>query len=92
MNQLYSFLPVVLIAVFFWLVLIRPAKRRQAQLRATQDSLEYGAEVVLHSGIYGRVVGFDEETLDLEVSPGTNLKVLRGAVARVVEPPTEGEQ
>jgi len=90
-SQYYPFFTFVLIAVFFWMLLIRPARRRQAQLKETQSSLEYGTEVMLGAGIYGRVVGFDENTINLEVSPGTTMKVARAAIVRVVEPPANDD-
>lgn len=92
MDQLYPFLTFLLIAVVFWMLLVRPARRRQAQLRQTQSSLEYGTEVMIGAGIYGRVVSFDEDTVDLEVSPGTNIKVARAAIVRVIEPSVEDDQ
>jgi preprotein translocase subunit YajC len=81
-----ALLPLVLIVAVFWLFVIRPASRRQKALAATQSSVQIGAEVMLGAGIYGTVVSEADETLQLEVAPGTQLKVARQAVVRVVEP------
>jgi preprotein translocase subunit YajC len=83
-ETLASLLPFVVIAVLFWLILIRPAQRRQRKAAATQRAADVGSEIMLTSGIYGTVKAADDETLDLEISPGTTVKVARGAVAKVV--------
>jgi preprotein translocase subunit YajC len=83
--ELAGFLPFVLIALVFWLLIVRPQRRRQQDLARTQDSIGPGTEVMLGSGIYGTVSSVQDETLHLEVAPGTTLKVARQAVVRVVE-------
>jgi preprotein translocase subunit YajC len=74
------------IALVFYLLLIRPQRRRQRELVSTRSALEVGAEVMLTSGIFGRVVSLEDETIHLELAPGTRVKVARQAVVRVVEP------
>jgi preprotein translocase subunit YajC len=85
-NGLEQLLPFVLIAAVFWFLLIRPQRKRQMALLATQRSIELGDEVLLAAGIVGRVVESGDEYLQLEISPGARMKVARGAVVRVVAP------
>jgi preprotein translocase subunit YajC len=87
-NGLAGLLPFVLIAVVFWLLLIRPQRRRQMELMATQRGLEVGDEVVLGAGIVGRVDAVEDEYLSLEVDSGVHLKVARQSVVRVLRPET----
>ena len=89
MEGLAGLLPFVLIALVFWFLIVRPQRRRQQELSATQSSLGPGAEVMLGSGIYGTVVSLDDETLQLELSPGTTVKVARQAVIKVLDRPDE---
>jgi preprotein translocase subunit YajC len=86
-KDLAGFLPFVLIALVFWFLIVRPQRRRQQELTATQSSLRPGAEVMLGSGIFGTVVSLDEETLQIELAPGTVVKVARQAVVRVIDTP-----
>ena len=86
MQDLAGLLPFVLIALVFWFLIVRPQRRRQQALASTQSSLEVGSEVMLNSGIFGTVASLDDETILLELSPGTVVKVSRQAVLRVVEP------
>ena len=84
MDALAQLLPFLLIAVFFYLLLIRPQRKRQLQLAATQNGLAVGDEVMIGAGIVGRVAGTEEEYVHLETSPGVTLKVARQAVVRVL--------
>lgn len=79
-------LPLVLIVLAFWLLLIRPQKRRQQELARIQNTAEIGREVMLSSGIFGTVAALDDEFVHLEVAPGVQLKAVRGAIVRVVDP------
>jgi preprotein translocase subunit YajC len=83
-KSLTSLLPLVLILLVFWLLIIRPQRRRAQQQSATQSSLGVGSEVMLTSGIFGRVVSLEDETIQLEIAPGTTVKIARQAVVRVV--------
>jgi len=94
-KDLAGFLPFVLIALVFWFLILRPQRRRQQQLSSTQSTLGVGTEVMLGSGIFGTVVGLEDDALRLEVAPGTTIKVARQAVVRVIEtdiPDVYGDQ
>lgn len=89
MKNLGAFLPLILIVLVFWVLVIRPQRKRQQQLTQTQKGLEIGTEVMLGSGIFGTVVSVADETVRVEVAPGTTIKVARQAVVRVVTPQPE---
>jgi preprotein translocase subunit YajC len=80
-----SLLPFVLIVLVFWFLVVRPARKQQHRLASTQASVAVGSEVMLGSGLYGTVVSVGEETLQLELAPGTQVKVARQAVVKVLE-------
>jgi preprotein translocase subunit YajC len=84
MRALVSWLPILLIAVVFWLLIIRPAQRRQSATLMMQKSVEPGDDVVLTSGIYGRVVEITDDHVGVEVAEGVTLRVLRGAIGSKV--------
>ncbi len=83
-----------LVAVAFWFLLIRPQRRRQQQMLETQRGVAVGDEVMTNAGFFGRVTAAVDDPaagdcLMLEVAPGTEVKIARGAVLRVVVAPTE---
>jgi preprotein translocase subunit YajC len=84
----------VLFVVAFWLLLIRPQRKRQRQLMEMQGSVDVGDEVMLSAGVFARVTGeLDDpaagDCLLVELAPGVEVKIARGAVVRVVQPPLE---
>lgn len=85
MNDWASLLPFLLIVLVFWFLVVRPARRQQQKLASTQSAVNVGSEVMLGSGIYGTVTSVGDETLLLEIAPGTSVKVARQAVVRVLE-------
>jgi len=86
-EGLVSLLPLVAIALLFWLMIIRPASRRQKDQIRMQSSLTLGDQVVLTSGIFGTITELTDERLMVEVAPGVAVRVARGAIGSVV--PTE---
>ena len=95
MPELVSLLPIVAIALLFWLLIIRPASRRQKELTRMQGALKVGDEVMLTSGIFGRLTLTEGEHLEVEVAEGVVLRVARGAIATVVpkqEPVVDGPE
>ena len=89
MSELASLLPLLAIAVLFWALMIRPAQRRQRELRQMQSSLEVGDEVMLSSGMYGVLRSLEDERISVEVAPGVVVEVVRGAVGSKVAPAAE---
>jgi preprotein translocase subunit YajC len=85
-EGLAQLVPFILIAVVFWLLLIRPQRKRQLEMMATQRSVTLGDEVLLGAGIVGRVVAESDDYLELEIAPGVAMKVARQAVVRVLRP------
>lgn len=84
----------LLFVVAFWLLLIRPQRKRQRQMLDLQGSVQVGDEVMLSAGVFARVTGAVDDPvagdcLLVEVSPGVELKIARGAVMRVVQPVAE---
>lgn len=91
-----TLLPLIAIALIFWLLIIRPQSRRQRELRDMQASLSVGDEVVLTSGIHGVVRGVDDAVAQVEVATGVTIRVARAAIGMViptgVDAPDSGEQ
>lgn len=92
MSDLVSFLPIVAIALLFWLLIIRPASRRQKELARMQSSLSVGDQVVLTSGIFGTVTELADDHVRVAIADGVTIRVARGAIGSTVQPrPAAGE-
>ncbi len=73
----------------FWLLLIRPQRRRSQAQNRLISGLEVGDEIVTAGGLYGTIVGVGDEELMVEIAPGTHVRIARRAVAAVIEPEEE---
>lgn len=83
---LETLLPIVLLVLVFYLLIVRPSMARQKQyaaLRRMQDELQVGAQVMISSGIHGTIRSIEDDTVGLEVAPGTVITVARAAIAEV---------
>ncbi|MDN5854014.1 MAG: preprotein translocase subunit YajC [Actinomycetia bacterium] len=83
-EDLYALLPFVLLALVFWFLVFRPARKRQRETMQTQASLEAGRRVMLTSGIFGDVVAVEDDTVQVEIAPGTVISAHRQSIGRVV--------
>jgi preprotein translocase subunit YajC len=83
-DAVSGLLPFVLILVAFYFLIVRPARSRQRAALELQQRLAPGVEVMTTSGIYGTVVGVDDTSIQLEVAPGTTLRVAKPAVGQVL--------
>lgn len=79
-----EFLPLIGIALLFWLFIIRPQSRRQKELRSMQSSLDVGDEVMLTSGVYATAQQVEDDFVLVEIAEGVTIKVARGAVGSIV--------
>jgi preprotein translocase subunit YajC len=79
---MFALMWMILMLAVFYVLLVRPQRRQMMAHRALMASLEAGDEVVTMGGIYGRIQRLDDEVVDLEVAPGTALRVARSAISR----------
>jgi preprotein translocase subunit YajC len=85
--------PFALIALMFYLLMIRPEQRKRAQLTQMLSNLKKNDHVITVGGIHGVVVNTakesDEVTIRVDENTNTRLRVSRSAISRVV---SEGEE
>jgi preprotein translocase subunit YajC len=88
-------LPWIVIGVLFYLMLIRPERRKRAELDQMLRSLKKNDRVVTAGGIFGTVVqasqDADEVTLRVDESNNTRIRVLRSSISRVITPVTSSD-
>ncbi|MCV6614592.1 MAG: preprotein translocase subunit YajC [Cellvibrionaceae bacterium] len=70
--------------VFMYLFIIRPQRKRQKEHQELTGSVAKGDEVVMNSGLLGKVIQVDENYLTLEVAKGTELKFQKVALHAVL--------
>lgn len=85
------FLPLILIMVIFYFLMILPAQRRQKKTQQMLRSLKTGDKVITNGGIFGTVVGLEDDAVQLRIADQVKIKVSRSAVAGLQPEPGQKE-
>ena len=70
--------------VFMYFFMIRPQRKRQKEHQELVGGLSKGDEVVMNSGMLGKVIKVDEDYLVLETGTNVELKFQKVAVHAVL--------
>lgn len=84
MKDLVSLLPLIAIAVVFWLFIIRPASRKNKEMARLQAGVSVGDAVMTTSGIIGTVSRLTDDRVFIEIAPGVEIQAVRGAIGQVL--------
>ncbi|MBL7748206.1 MAG: preprotein translocase subunit YajC [Chitinophagaceae bacterium] len=72
-----------LMIVVFWMFFIRPQAKRAKEQKVFIENLGKGDKIVTIAGIHGTINKVNEDgTLNLEVSPGSYIKIEKSAISR----------
>jgi preprotein translocase subunit YajC len=69
----------------FWLLLVRPQRKRQLERQHLLTELEVGDEIVSTGGVFGIVEEIGESELHVRIADGVVVRMARAAVAGYVE-------
>ena len=71
-----------LMILVFWMFMIRPQAKKAKKQKEFINNLQKGDKIVTIAGIHGKVNKVsDDSTLELEVSPGSYIKIERSAIS-----------
>ncbi len=70
--------------VFMYLFIIRPQRKRQKEHQQLTEAVAKGDEVVMNSGLLGKVVQVDESYLVIDCGKGQELKFQKVALHAVL--------
>lgn len=84
---LFQFLPLIIIAVLFYFLLIRPQQKKQKEHQQLVGSVKTGDKVVTAGGIHGIVANIKETTFVVKVADNVKIEFDKSAVTSV----TKGE-
>ena len=79
-------LPFVFILGIFYLIVFLPARRRQKKLQEMIDNLKAGDKVITSGGIYGTIVGFKDDRIQLRVAENVKIELSRNSVTALQSP------
>jgi len=86
----FLLLMIVLMAAFY-VVMILPAQRRQKKTAQMLKNLKTGDKVITNGGIYGTIVGLEDEAVQLRIAEQVKVKISRSAIAGLQAEPQAKE-
>lgn len=79
-----QFIPLILIFAIMYFLMIRPQQKRLRAHRDMVGALKKGDHVVTQGGILGKVTTVRDDELEVEISQGVRIRVVRSTIAQVV--------
>ncbi|EAQ48548.1 MULTISPECIES: preprotein translocase subunit YajC [Leeuwenhoekiella] len=70
MEQITSFLPILLMIAVVYLFMIRPQMKRQKEEKKFAEELKRGDRVITKSGLHGKILDLNDTTVILESGAG----------------------
>jgi len=77
---LMGMLPIVLMFVLLYFMMIRPQMKRAKEHKTMVEALKNGDEVIVASGLLGRITKIGDAYIDVEIAPDTQVHVQKAAV------------
>src|SRR5678815_4510627 len=87
--SILNYLPLVFILAIFYLIVFLPARRRQKKLDDMIANLKTGDKVITNGGIYGTIVGFKGDRIQLRIADNVKIELSRSAVTALQSPEEE---
>ena len=66
--------------ILFWVLIIMPQRRRRAVQQKILMQLEPGDEVMTMGGLFGTVREVGDHHVELEIAPGTQVRLAKSAI------------
>ncbi len=88
-HLIEQIIPFVFIFLLFYLILIRPAQKRQKKHQDLIQQLKKGDSVITSSGVLGVIHGLTESFVTLEVAQNVRIRVLRSHISSLADKGTK---
>lgn len=79
-STIMNIAPIAILIVVFYFLLIRPQQKSMKEHREMLGKLQAGDNVVTRGGVHGRVTAVKEETINVEIAKGVEIKMEKSAV------------
>lgn len=91
-ETLITLIPLIMLALVFWLFIYRPQKKQEKEVADMRNSIERGDIIVTAGGIVGMVVKVTDDMLLIESSGNrTKIQLQKWAVHSILERANEPE-
>lgn len=83
-SGMSTIIMMVLFMVIFWVLLIRPQKKRQKEHEARLSALKSGDRVITSGGIHGIITTIRDRSITVKIAEGVRIDIEKAAVATVL--------
>lgn len=85
-SMLTALVPFILVFVIFYLLIIMPQRKRQKKHQTMVEALKPGDRIITSGGIYGTVMGVQQDRIELKVAANVKIEITKSSVAVIREP------
>ena len=85
MEQLGSFLPLIILFAIFYFLIIRPQQQHQKKHKAMLEALAKGDKIITTGGLIAVIVKPEEDFIKIKLNDDTIVKLDRAYVSKKVE-------
>lgn len=83
---------ILVMVVVFYMLLIRPQRKRSQERDEMVSALQRGEEVITIGGVHGVIKRMTEDTVVLEVDKGVRITFAKSAISKRLTQPEEEEE
>lgn len=81
-SQMWIFMGLMILV--FWLLIIRPSKKRQKQIEEARNNLKKGDKIITAGGIHGKITDVKDNECMIEIADGVVIRIDKASI--VTEP------
>lgn len=82
-SPLFTFLPLILVFVVFWLFIIRPQRKRDAERKGMIAAVKKGDKILTIGGVHATVQQVDETSVLAQIDTNTKIRLEKSAIASI---------
>jgi preprotein translocase subunit YajC len=79
-SPLGMLIPMGLMFAIFYFILFMPMRQKQKKLDELVKGLKAGDKVIINPGIFGTIVGIEDDAFQVRIDDKTKIKVLKSTV------------
>jgi preprotein translocase subunit YajC len=83
-SMLTALVPFLLVFVVFYLLIIMPTRRKQKKHQDLVSNLKPGDRVITSGGIFGTVMGVQQDKIELKIASNVKIDITKSAVGVIL--------
>jgi preprotein translocase subunit YajC len=91
-NFITALIPFILVFVVFYVLIILPSRKKQKKHQDMVEALKSGDKVITTGGVYGTVMGVQQDRIELKISANVKIDVTKNAIAVILGAKTDEKQ